>query len=79
MCAVGTVGNSVCLLWLLQGTVVVCCGYCKELCVCAVGNVGKSVCVLWYSRDELLCAVGTVGNSACVLCVLKGAVCVCCV
>jgi len=47
VCAVGTVGYSACALWLLKGTVAVCCGYCRVQGLCAVGTVGNSVCVLW--------------------------------
>ena len=42
----GTVGNSGCVLWVMQGTVGVRYVYCREQCVCAVGSVGNSVCVL---------------------------------
>ena len=63
----GNLGNSGCLLWVLQGTVAVCCGYCREEWVCAVDTVGNSVVCCGYCREQWLCAVGTVGNSACVL------------
>ena len=46
VCAVGTVGNSVCVLSLLKGRVCVCRGYCRVQWLYAVGTVGNSVCVL---------------------------------
>ena len=46
MCAVDTVVNSVCVLWVLYVTVSVCSGYCREQWLCAVGTVGNSDCVL---------------------------------
>ena len=56
MCAVGTVGNSGCVLCVCReqsvcvvgtvGTVVVCCANCREQCLCFVGNVPISGSVL---------------------------------
>ena len=54
---VGTVGNIVCVLWLLYGTVDVCFGYCR----------GQGQCAEAHCREQLLCAVGTVENIVCVL------------
>ena len=45
--AVGTVGDSGCVHFVLQGTLDECCGFCSEQCVCAVGTVENSVCEPW--------------------------------
>jgi len=47
VCAVGTVGNSVCVLW-----------YSREQCLFAVSTVGNSECVLWVLKGTVcVCCV----------------------